>query len=639
MASFELFKSKFRKSIAESIYNEITTKSARYYHFLGKENTWSDFLSPYIPSSPTDTPGAPQDNFRYDLHVRRDILSTKLIKSSDVSFVIPRYDWTSGTIYDMYDDAITPTDPAYSGATRLEDAKFYVLAITGSDYNVYKCISNNYNAASTVKPTGTSTSVFTTADGYIWKFMYTIPTSLRTKFLTATYIPVSTALKARFYTSGKIISVIIANGGNGYGSVGYISPSGTITCSTSTKTVAGSGTSFLTDAVVGYKIKRRSDGAVIGTVASIASNTSLTLVNNSAITLSTGTSFNVYVAPQITGDGSGADLDLVISAIGEVTGVIVNAGGTGYNSVEIKVNPWTVASGRWNSTYNVVADLKADLSVGDVTTNQATVEQAAVEGSIEVIKVTNGGSGYNSTTIEILGDGTGAVATATIVNKRITKINMTNVGTGYTWTQINIKDPSASGVGAEARAIMSPLNGHGFDAVDELNSRTILFYSSVARDQNQGIDVTNDYRKVGLLKNITEFQSTNRFESDTGSGCVLITGTFNATYFPQDKLLVNSSGTNATDSNGEYYKKYRIVDTNTSTNSILLSVFNNFTISAGDILIDPDDPTNNNKKITVTSVKERTIDQFSGELLFISVRDKFKKNSDQFITVRTAITV
>ena len=131
--SYSLFKSKFKKSIAESIYNEVISGVSLYHHFLGKENTWTDFLSPFIPSSSTDVPGPPQDNFRYDLHVRRDILTTKKIKTSDIAYVAPRYDWQYGVVFDMYDDNIGPvtesgtTAPSYSGAVRLEDAKFYVL--------------------------------------------------------------------------------------------------------------------------------------------------------------------------------------------------------------------------------------------------------------------------------------------------------------------------------------------------------------------------------------------------------------------------------------------------------------------------------------------------------------------------------
>src|SRR6056300_332479 len=219
MASYSVFKAKFKKTIADAIYQEVTSRTARYYHWFGKENSWQDFLSPFIPANPTeDSPGAPSDNFRYDLHVRRDILTAKLVKPSDVSYVVRRIDWISGTVYDDYDDAYDTTTgfgfgPAYSGATRLEDSNFYVLT---SQYNVYKCIWNNNNSPSTVMPTGTTPYVFNTADGYKWKFMYTIPVSLRNRFLSNEYMPVSNSLKAQFYSAGEISNIAIQSGGSGY---------------------------------------------------------------------------------------------------------------------------------------------------------------------------------------------------------------------------------------------------------------------------------------------------------------------------------------------------------------------------------------------------------------------------------------
>ena len=123
-------------------------------------------------------------------------------------------------LFRSYDDAYESTTgygygPAYSGAIRLEDANFYVLT---SEYNVYKCIDNNSNAVSTYMPSGTSPDVFETGDGYKWKFMYSIPVSLRNRFLSSTYMPVSTALKAQFYSNGQINNIAIENGGSGYNS-------------------------------------------------------------------------------------------------------------------------------------------------------------------------------------------------------------------------------------------------------------------------------------------------------------------------------------------------------------------------------------------------------------------------------------
>ena len=79
--------------------------------------------------------------------------------------------------------------------------------------------------------------------------------------------------------------------------VEYTLGTGTITASTSSTAVTGSGTSFTVELVVGYIIKN-SSGTNIGTVASITDDTNLTLVANAASNLTAAT-FNIF-NPQVS---------------------------------------------------------------------------------------------------------------------------------------------------------------------------------------------------------------------------------------------------------------------------------------------------------------------------------------------------
>lgn len=227
-----LVKSPLQTSIVEGIYNDILTRNAQYYYFLGKTDPWTvadggtlgsdglwitqGSLTKLVAPEPTGT-------YRYELDIRNKMISLKSIKPSDVSHVIARHNWVAGVVFDMYDDSYSSSNPASSGATRIEDAKFYVLTSTN---NLYKCISNNYGVASTIEPTGTSISNFTTADGYIWKFMYNVPVALQNKFYTSSYIPVMTALRNPFYERGSIQNVAIVDPGTGYTGAATLSVSG-----------------------------------------------------------------------------------------------------------------------------------------------------------------------------------------------------------------------------------------------------------------------------------------------------------------------------------------------------------------------------------------------------------------------------
>ena len=63
---------------------------------------------------------------------------------------------------------------------------------------------------------------------------------------------------------------------------------GTVTCATTSNTVTGSGTLFLTELGIGYWIGNTT-GNSVGVVKSIASNTSLTLTANAAVAITAAT--------------------------------------------------------------------------------------------------------------------------------------------------------------------------------------------------------------------------------------------------------------------------------------------------------------------------------------------------------------
>ena len=89
------------------------------------------------------------------------------------------------------------------------------------DFNVYKCLDNNSDAASTVKPTGTSTSILSTGDGYKWKYMYTLSASQQTNFLSTDFMAVatnSTVSSAAVDGAVNIVKIKTAGSGGSNGS-------------------------------------------------------------------------------------------------------------------------------------------------------------------------------------------------------------------------------------------------------------------------------------------------------------------------------------------------------------------------------------------------------------------------------------
>ena len=154
--------------------------------FLAAANTVTlyAFVGHIIPWPTDSVPPVPVENTQnttYDYW--RHMLLAKRISVANVAFVAPRIDWANNTVYTQYDDAEDLSNTAY-----------YVLVLdtTGAPaYQVYKCLWNNEGAASNVQPTGVDTDPQTYADGYVWKYLYSLPTTTD-RFLTTTWMPVYT---------------------------------------------------------------------------------------------------------------------------------------------------------------------------------------------------------------------------------------------------------------------------------------------------------------------------------------------------------------------------------------------------------------------------------------------------------------
>ena len=177
-----------------------TTGKNNYYTFLGHPNpTEVRNNDGYGNAAWATEPPDPVDNFDEENRYHDSILFLKKITSSDVRRVVPRINWQSGTVYEMYRNN-------YNGSTNrtpqtktsgLYGSSFYVLT---SEFKVYLCINNGADPehkdgnVSKFEPTHTSTTVppadnTVNGDGYQWKYLYTISPADIVKFVTNTYIP------------------------------------------------------------------------------------------------------------------------------------------------------------------------------------------------------------------------------------------------------------------------------------------------------------------------------------------------------------------------------------------------------------------------------------------------------------------
>jgi len=187
-------------------------------------------------------PPLPLDNQDEKNAVYDEIIAAKRITDTFARAVIRRYNWdlVANPKFDMWkpDYSATPAGgggigkSTATGATSIADAKFYVM---NSAYEVFKCLYNGQNPSNatgqnaTEEPittganyaSGTGLYTETTGAGYIWKYMYTIPTDDVLRFLSSDFLPIvlpanpsRTAVKA-LAVDGAIDAVLIKDAGTG----------------------------------------------------------------------------------------------------------------------------------------------------------------------------------------------------------------------------------------------------------------------------------------------------------------------------------------------------------------------------------------------------------------------------------------
>jgi hypothetical protein len=215
---------KFRIHNAEQFSESFSEASPNIYYLgIGRPQAFGTLTrgdSRTTNEGSDASPLTPVDSVQDEFYYFDDLLAAKRVTSSDVSYAIPRRNWATGTVYDYYRHdygnritGTTTTQTSDSGASTLWDSTFYVLS---SANHVYKCLDNNSGANSTVEPTGTSTSILSTGDGYKWKYMYSLSAAQQTNFLSTDFMAVATdGTVSSAATDGAINVVKIKTAGTG----------------------------------------------------------------------------------------------------------------------------------------------------------------------------------------------------------------------------------------------------------------------------------------------------------------------------------------------------------------------------------------------------------------------------------------
>jgi hypothetical protein len=293
------------------------------YVFVSHPDSWANNV-PFSPNTNIET-----TNYNF----WETMVAAKKITSNDISNVIPRYNWLTGTVYRQYDS----TDPNLNAIP--ESANTYYVVT--EQYNVYKCLFNNNGVASTVKPSGQPLTTLATSDGYRWKFMYNVDAARAFKFLTPEFMPVTT-LSANngspqsqvqdAASNGSIDFAKVSNGGSGY----KLNQGKLITASSTTATLPV-GANTQNDIYNGSTIyiTGGTGASQIRSITNYDGTTRVLTVNTSFLVAPDSTS-TYFIGPKvtITGDGTGAT-GYANGVVGSITHVNMLTRGNDYSHGEI----------------------------------------------------------------------------------------------------------------------------------------------------------------------------------------------------------------------------------------------------------------------------------------------------------------
>ena len=178
---------------------------------------------------------------------------------------------------------------------------------------------------------------------------------------------------------------------------------------------------------------------------------------------------------------------------------------------------------RWKYMYSLTSAETLNFMSTDFIhcSTDSTVSAAAVDGALDTALVVAGGSSYTTSSgstisaIPIRGDGSSGVASVTISSGAISAVSITTAGTGYTYAYITNADIIAAtnaggaGSGGNINVIIPPKGGHGANALKELGAFYVMMNKSlVGVEGTSDIGVANDFRRIGLIRNPTNFGTT-----------------------------------------------------------------------------------------------------------------------------------
>jgi hypothetical protein len=404
----------------------------------------------------------------------------------------------------------------------------------------------------------------------VWKYMYTISAAESLKFVTSSYIPVKQIRDANAYGQGGTAGGMAVGGAKDDSS----------------------------DQVL---VERNAiDGALdIFVISNDGAN--YHFENNKAIASGTGTTL-VVSSTTLTTANAYAN-----------SSVYFTYGGTSYVR---KVASSTYNSGTSQSTLTLSATLGVTLSGTMPTCNVGPWPRVDGDGHGQELVLTANTTG---------GAAAGSIGGVTVVNSG-------NSFTTATMT-VSVQPGASSPAGAIVTPIIPPKGGHGFDAVSELGGYFAMINTKLTQSESGAFTTSNDFRKIGLLKDPNTNGGFTRYTSDTADQAKVIT------YSSANEAVTGDITITQAASGATAY----VVDVNTTASTMrVIDVTNGSSATNGydgkpGSFQTSSAATSGTLSFTVGAVANGAMSIGSGEMLYIENRAPVARAADQTEDIKLII--
>ena len=261
-----------------------------------------------------------------------------------------------------------------------------------------------------------------------------------------------------------------------------------------------------------------------------------------------------------------------LTSTNKVYKVLNNNGGTAFSGSEptsTSTSPFESGGYVLKYMYEITSSEATKFLTTDYmpVSTDSTVSAAATDGKIESLAITVG-SGYNDGTyyFPVFGDGTsqgtssGAIVRATVSGGAFADFGLTAGtdttihagGSGYTFANVSLtnvfSDASlsssttvGSGTGAVIRPIISPKDGHGANAVNELGGHFVITNTTLTQAEGDDFTTANDFRNVGIVVDPTDFGTSTIATASTRRMTYVVKFSSNTGNFDVDEQITQAT--------------------------------------------------------------------------------------------------